>query len=151
MKKNNTGFSLMELLVTIVILGILASIAYPTYTEQIRKSRRADAKAALLELSQRQENFYVDNNKYAGALSELLGKSSGVVGGFTVTGTTALSKDKYYEISIEEAGARSFIMNAEPATNSPQEQDTACIKMTINSAGQKTALNSSSDEGSNCW
>jgi len=141
----------MELLVAITILGILASVAYPSYTEQVRKSRRADAKIALLELSQRQENFYVDNNKYSGSLSELLGSSSGAVGGFEITGDSALSKDKYYKISVEEATARSFIMYAEPADTSPQKSDTACMRMTINSAGQKTALNSSSDEGSNCW
>lgn len=145
------GFSLIELLVAIVILGILASIAYPTYTEQVRKSRRADAKTALLELSQRQENFYVDNNAYASSLSELLGASSGVVGGFTVSGNTALSKDKHYKIVIETASARSFTMYAEPAETSPQRTDIACARMTINSAGQKSALNSSGDEGSNCW
>ena len=59
------GFTLIELMVTVAIVAILSAIAYPAYTEYILKSRRTDAKNALLDLAARQERFYSLNNKYS--------------------------------------------------------------------------------------
>ena len=58
------GFTLMELMIVVAIIGILAGIAYPTYQDSVRKSRRADAEAVLLELAQWMERFYTENNRY---------------------------------------------------------------------------------------
>lgn len=60
------GFTLIELMVTVAIVGILVGIAYPAYTDSVRKSRRAQAKADLVELTQRAERWYTANNSYAG-------------------------------------------------------------------------------------
>lgn len=60
------GFTLIELMVTVAIVGILVGIAYPAYTDSVRKSRRAQAKADLAELAQRAERWYTVNNSYAG-------------------------------------------------------------------------------------
>ena len=56
--------TLMELMIVVAIIGILAGIAYPTYQDSVRKSRRADAEAVLLELAQWMERFYTENNRY---------------------------------------------------------------------------------------
>ena len=58
------GFTLIELMITVAIVGILASIAYPSYIESVRKGRRAEARAALTELMQQQERFMTQNNTY---------------------------------------------------------------------------------------
>lgn len=64
MSERGKGFTLIELMIAIVIIGILAAIAYPTYTEQVRKSRRADATGALLGLAGALERRYTENGNY---------------------------------------------------------------------------------------
>lgn len=59
------GFTLIEVMITVAIIGILAAIAFPNYSEQIARSRRADAKAVLLELSQWIERQYTISNSYS--------------------------------------------------------------------------------------
>lgn len=65
------GFTLIELMITVAIVAIIAAIAYPAYTEQVRKGRRAEAKAALVEMMNRQERFYSQNNAYTDDLTDI--------------------------------------------------------------------------------
>jgi type IV pilus assembly protein PilE len=59
------GFTLIELMIVVAVIAILAAIALPSYQNSVRKSRRADAKTALLDLAARQERFYTINNAYS--------------------------------------------------------------------------------------
>lgn len=59
------GFTLIELMITVAVVGILSAIAYPSYQDYVRKSRRVDAKNALLDMASRQERFFSVNNKYS--------------------------------------------------------------------------------------
>jgi type IV pilus assembly protein PilE len=58
------GFTLMECLIVATIVGIFASIAYPTYVDAVRKTRRAEARAAMMQLMQQEERFYTQNTRY---------------------------------------------------------------------------------------
>lgn len=62
--QKNEGFTLIELMIVVAIIGILAAVAYPSYQEYVRKSRRAEGRTALMELLQQQERYMTQNNTY---------------------------------------------------------------------------------------
>ncbi|AYC34320.1 type IV pilin protein [Pseudomonas cavernae] len=64
---NSKGFTLIELMIVVAVIGILAAIAYPNYTEHVRKGRRAEAKAALMEGAQALERYYSTHGSYLDA------------------------------------------------------------------------------------
>lgn len=68
----NRGFTLIELMIAVAIVGILVAIAYPSYTNSLIKGNRANAKAFLLDVAQKQQQFLLDNRAYATA-AELTG------------------------------------------------------------------------------
>jgi type IV pilus assembly protein PilE len=70
MKKNN-GFTLIELMVTVVIVGILASIAYPSYIQFVAKGARSDGLAGLMNVANRQEQYYLDHKGYTNDMTKL--------------------------------------------------------------------------------
>jgi type IV pilus assembly protein PilE len=63
--RRSAGFTLIELMITVVIATVLISIAIPSYSKSIRKSRRTEAKSALLDIAGREERFFNTNNKYS--------------------------------------------------------------------------------------
>jgi len=74
--KRNRGFTLIELMIAVAVLGVLVAIAYPSYTNSLIKGNRAAARAFLLEVSQKQQQFLMDNRAY-GTKAELV--AAGVV------------------------------------------------------------------------
>ena len=67
MQTKTRGFTLIELMIVIAVLALLVGIGYPSYQDQVRKSRRAEGMGELLELAERMERFYTDRETYAGA------------------------------------------------------------------------------------
>jgi type IV pilus assembly protein PilE len=65
--KNRKGFTLVELMIVVAIVGILASVAIPSYQGSVIKSRRSDATGALFIMSNKMEQFFTENNTYVGA------------------------------------------------------------------------------------
>jgi len=137
------GFTLIELMIVVAVVSILAAIAYPSYNDSVRKSRRGQAKADLLELSQLAERWRTVNNTYVGF---------GAAGG---DGTLAGSKGQspqsgtaYYTVKLTQASATAFQLEAQPIAGKGQENDAKCLTMTINQAGVKDATGS--DHGK-CW
>ncbi|MGO4260102.1 type IV pilin protein [Lysobacter sp. TAB13] len=115
------GFTLMELMVVVAIVGILAGIAIPTYQDSVRKSRRGQAKADLVEAAQAMERYYTVNGSYAGA--SLLFNRSPQTG------------DIQYAIAFDKAPtAQKFGIKATP--QGPQTKD-RCGELSIDSTGVK--------------
>lgn len=128
------GFTLIELMIVVVVVSIIIAIAFPSYTEQVRKGRRADAKAALAELSQFMERTLVENKTYTpGGASPTLP--------FTESPKDGTSK--YYTLSLRAVAATSYTLQAVPKNAQANDK---CGTMTLNSLGVKTAALTSG-----CW
>jgi type IV pilus assembly protein PilE len=161
--KTSQGFSLIELLVVIAIIGILVAVVYPSYTNQIMKTRRTDAITALSDLAGRQENYFGENSNYASQLAgstqdSLIkfadGANDGATKyGFKKSGNNLLSKDGYYELSLSTNEARStFTLIAKPVANGRQADDTDCAKFTLAHTSQKGSSNQEGQSTTNdCW
>jgi len=142
--KNQQGLTLIELMIAIAIIGVLAAVAYPLYTEQVKKTRRSDAKTSLAELAQLQEERFVENRSYATTLDALLGGEDRL--GFEKKGEFYLSKDKHYLLSnhdSENQNGSSFILKA--TAREAQASDTHCAEFKLYSTGKKEATNA------DCW
>jgi type IV pilus assembly protein PilE len=131
------GFTLIELMIVVAIVAILAAIAYPSYTNFIRKSHRAAAKTALLDLASREERFYSTNNNYSTSLSTL---------GYTVAKVPNSSQD-YYTVSVgfgSSGDNSTFSLTATP--DGDQQKDT-CGTYTLDNTGAQGSTTSPSS----CW
>jgi type IV pilus assembly protein PilE len=127
------GFTLIEMMVVVAIIAILAAIAYPSYTEQVARGRRADAKAALLETAQWMERRYTMNNTYVGASLPALRGSTAEFYAIAFSGGAsaptansywlqiaprgAMANDRCGTFAVSNAGAKRLINNASGTTN----------------------------------
>jgi len=140
----SAGFSLVELMITVVIAAILAAIAYPSYTQYVHKSRRTDARTALLDLAARQERFFSTQNLYSGTPAEL-----GYAGAaFPVQ--IQSSGQVFYQLSVVTANSRTtYTATATPV--GPQATDD-CGSYVIDQLGRQS--NSGLKSGATsatCW
>ena len=137
------GFTLLELVMTLAVVAILAAIAYPSYSQSIINGRRADGSTALLNLANRLEQYYAQNNTYATATI-----ASGVA--TTDVLSTAASSQGFYTVSITAQAANTYTIRATRA--SAQTADTHCGNFTLTSAGVKGIVNYASGYTvAQCW
>ncbi len=136
-----SGFTLIEIMITVVIIGILASIALPSYTNYVIKANRSEGKAALVDAATRQEQFFLDNKTYTADMTDLgLDNNPYITESKTYSVTAAASPGKTI--------ATSYTLTAEPIGN-VQSKDTQCDDLTLASNGTKGATGTSS--ASDCW
>lgn len=149
---NADGFTLIELMIVVAIIGILTSIAYPSYMSSVQKSKRTGAKVSVMEVAQAQERYFSVNMQYAYNLTTLQASSGANLGDdddYTITvagdksdGTTCASG----EVCV------TYIVTAVPKTVSPQNNDSSCKKFTLTHTGIQAAEDSSAiDTSSVCW
>ena len=131
------GFTLIELMVVITIGAILLAIAVPSYTSQMRKSRRTEARTALLDLAAREERFFSTNSAYTNLPANL-----GYAGNFPVQVGSA-----YYQINVTNATGTAFTATAAPINS--QTSDAQCGTFTIDNTGQQTV--SGPTGALTCW
>ncbi len=126
------GFTLIELMIVVAIVGILAAISYPSYQEYLRRAKRAEGRSTLLDAAARLERFYSDNNQYPTTLA------AGSIG------TT--SEQNHYNISIGGLGAsnQTYTLTADPVF-----VDTLCDNLTLTNTGTKTESGTGSVQ--DCW
>ncbi len=121
MKNKSSGFTLIELMVTVVIIGILAAIAYPSYQDSVKQSRRAAAQAALLSLGNVLERVFTQNNTYTpGGAAPTLGTAAGDI--FPAQAPLE-GASKQYNLTISAATATTYTVRATPISGTSQASD----------------------------
>lgn len=145
MKKPLKGFSLIELMTVILILGILLGIGVPAYRGFVIRAQRAEAKTTLLRVQAEQEKFYMQNNTYTTDVNNPPPIGLGI----------AASENIYYNIAIV-AGAGGltvgYTVSATPAAGSPQLEDEQCALFSVNQTGVRYAESQAAmDETQACW
>jgi len=129
-RRAQRGFTLIELLIAVAIIGILAAVAYPAYNSSVRKSRRADAKTALLDLAQREERFMSTANIYSNKPSDL-----GYPSGTTFPMSVLTGGKAYYTLEVTTATATAFKAKAAPVGDQVKDK---CGVFYIDQSGAQT-------------
>ena len=141
MRRHQKGVTLIELLTVVVVMGILAAIAVPSYRNYLIRANRSDAKSALMQLQAAQEKFYLQNNAY----SDLVDTAPP-----TGLGLSKLTANGYYSLSITLAGdGQSYTAKADPTDAGGQKSDKSCASFTLTDTGVR---NVSGTMGmAQCW
>lgn len=135
--KRHEGFTLIELMIAVAVIAVLASIAYPSYTRYIYRTRRADGQDLLMRIAAAQERYYTNKNQYAPDLSTLGLNATSVSGYYTAVVTKPAGGDF----------TTGFVVTATP--QAPQDGDTACGSLSVDSALNKTPSGQTSN--GLCW
>ena len=128
------GFSLIELMIVVAIIGVVTAIAYPSYQEYARSAKRAEAKGVVLEMAQWMERYYTINGKYTDA--------SDAMPSLPITTAPKDGNEVYYNLGVTGTST-SFIISAVPA--GAQAAD-SCGTLAVSQTGSTTAAG-----GGDCW
>jgi type IV pilus assembly protein PilE len=126
-----TGFTLIELMIVVIIVGILMAISVPAYRDYVMRSHRTDAHSSLLDIAARQERHVAQYNRYADVIT---------AADATGLNMTANSKEGYYTLAAAACAggliATCYLITATAVGG--QADDTDCPSLTYNSVGTKT-------------
>jgi type IV pilus assembly protein PilE len=142
------GFTLIELMVTVAIVAILASIATTSYQSQIRKSRRTDARTALLDIAGREERIMSVTTVYSALPSDL---GYGTAATWAAVGAIGSG---YYTLAVNVGTGPPATYTIIATTTGTQTSDAACATLSVNQLGQQMSTDSGGNvttSGSACW
>lgn len=137
------GFTLIELIVTVAIAGILAVIAIPSYVSYVQQGKRPEAKTALLDLASREERYYTVNNTYSSSASAL---GYGAAAAFPINLPVSTAATGDYQLSVSASSATAYTL---AATASGQQVNDGCGSYGLNNLGVQTVTGALGTSA--CW
>lgn len=137
------GFTLLELLITMVIIAILTAIAIPNYQQYVQKARRTEATTALYRVAGALEKYFLSTNEYTADISKLSGH------GLHASGSSWLTEGAFYSVIVSDDGTTPPQVVA--TAIGPQAADTECTSFTYALTGTRTATGSGTDPTAECW
>jgi len=144
--RSMAGVTLIELMVAVAIVGVLAAIAYPSYSRYVVRANRTVAKGLLLQVADRQEQYFADHKAYASNLTQLGYAANPFMVDTQGTRVADTAGTRIYRISLTNTAATTFTANAAPQL-AQSTRDTACGTMTLTHRGLKGQSGSATD----CW
>lgn len=140
----NQGFTLIELVIVVAIVGILSAIAMPMYRDYVVRANRTEAKAGLAVVALAQERYFSVNNIYTSSVAAL--------GSMTVVKSNGETEGGYYVVSISlQSSGAAYTLNATPQSKAGQNTD-KCNILTLSSTGSKgVSTTYSGYSAANCW
>jgi type IV pilus assembly protein PilE len=142
------GFTLIELVVTLAIVGILCTIAWPGYASVMHRSLRLEARLALLRVQQLQERHFASHHRYASSMTAPA-DADGLQ-------AQALTESGNYELSLQTtADGQAYVAVAHAAPAGRQTRDNACQLFSVDTAGTRRFAGADGrwqgDQGGSCW
>lgn len=141
------GVTLIELMIVIVILAVIASFAYPSYMNYVVDTKRTAATSILLQVADRQQQFFMDNKRFTNDLTNLgFANNPLVIADDGRPMANAADSDSTYSVALTNVTATTYTITAAPL-NGQASRDAECGSMTLN----QTLMKGSSGGGDDCW
>lgn len=129
------GFTLIELMIAVAIIGILAAVAYPSYIQHTVRANRSAAQSYMFGLANKQEQMMLDSRQYTTTISDLLPTPRDVSMNYTL---------------VISAGTGTYTITATP-TGTQAARDTKCNKLTLTQTGAKGIEDGTTSNPASCW
>jgi type IV pilus assembly protein PilE len=146
MHGKNKGFTLVELLIVVAIIALISVIAYPSYMNYVVNTKRNAARNALLQIADRQQQFFMDNKRYAATLTDLGFPANPLVLDDQGNPADAGNSQAVYSVSLSDLAATTYTITAAPL-NMQAKYDDKCGSLTLDQAGTQAASTGATD----CW
>ncbi|WP_211465435.1 type IV pilin protein [Collimonas silvisoli] len=144
MKRHTTGFTLIELMITMAIIAILAAVAIPSYMNYVKRGARSAAEGDMLNMAQTQERYFTNNNTYVAVAAP---PTAPLAGFQNYSGGSSAARKYDITVAAGPTGSisTSFTVSATPSNG---YSDTTCTTLTLDSTGAK---GSAKGNASPCW